>query len=44
MMIICVAMDDDNLADKYSVKSRCFSTAKPRVATVELNCGDASGL
>jgi hypothetical protein len=43
MMSICVAMADKNLADKYRVKSRCFNTANPRVATMELNCWTASG-
>src|ERR1700730_7586653 len=38
MMIICAAMEEQNLAPRYSVKSRFLSTANPPATPRELNC------
>src|SRR5450631_3105499 len=43
MMIICAAMAEQNLAHRYSVKSRFLSTEKPLVTPRELKSVGISG-
>ncbi len=42
MMIICAAMEEQNLAHRYSVKSRFLSTANPPATPLELKSKNAS--